>query len=135
GQVQTMRGHTHGRLQMESYLRTIKNLRVINTTKYGAKINGTEYMPLEDVIKEFFKDKIVEPAWDVNEKPKYDMQAIKQNANKMEKQRIEFLEAVDQIVKVLQKMETLVNYKETRQLLKTFPRLDRTIKQMLNNDF
>ncbi|MCI1858750.1 MAG: DUF115 domain-containing protein [Sporolactobacillus sp.] len=51
------------RQDLEFYIRAAKGSHVINTTKGGAAIAGAAFMPLEEVIGRFLKQKVVDPDW------------------------------------------------------------------------
>src|SRR5690606_4313827 len=61
--VRTNDGFTSMRKQLEIYIRTFPQIEVINTTKGGAKIEDTVFIPLEEVIKEKLTCKVVSEGW------------------------------------------------------------------------
>ncbi|UUV25132.1 MULTISPECIES: motility associated factor glycosyltransferase family protein [Lysinibacillus] len=62
GQVQTEQGYIQMRQEMEQYIQLMPDLKIINTTKGGAKIAGTQYQPLDDIISNL-KKSVVEEKW------------------------------------------------------------------------
>jgi hypothetical protein len=135
GQVQTMRGHSLGRVQMEHYLSQLSGIRVVNTTKGGAKIQGTEYVTLDQIIEKELKKPVVNPDWFKVKSRGYNLDKLEAQVDLMEKSRVELIELFEQLGKTLHKMETLVDYNETAQLRKMFPKLDKLMKKLLNNPF
>jgi len=54
------------RLQIENYLRHYQDVTVINTTKNGAQIEGTSFLPLDEVIRQYLLKRVVkENCWDL----------------------------------------------------------------------
>lgn len=51
------------RLQVENYLSHYQDVNVINTTKKGAHIEGTKFLPLEEVKKQYLLAPVVEKDW------------------------------------------------------------------------
>jgi hypothetical protein len=135
GEVQTMKGHSTGRRQMESYLSKMTGIRVVNTTIGGAKIQGAEFVTLEQIIETELKIAVVDPDWYKVEATKYNLDKLSLQVENMEKSREELVYIFEQISKTLQKMETLVAYNESTQLRKMFPKLDKLMKKLLINHF
>ncbi|NHN33874.1 motility associated factor glycosyltransferase family protein [Paenibacillus agricola] len=135
GEVQTMKGHSVGRIQMEQYLSRMTNIKVVNTTKNGAKIQGTEFITLEQIIETELKEQVVDPQWYMTTPNPYNLDKLSHQVENMEKSRQELRELFEQLAKTLQKMETLVTYNEATQLKKMFPKLDKITKKFLANDF
>ncbi len=48
------------RLQIENYLRHYQDVNVINTTKNGAHIEGTKFLPLDEVMRQYLLFPVVE---------------------------------------------------------------------------
>jgi len=55
------------RLQIEDYLRYYRDVNVINTTKNGAHIEGTSFLSLEEVMRQYLLYRVVEEScWDLS---------------------------------------------------------------------
>lgn len=68
------------RLQFENYLRHYQDVNVINTTKNGAHIEGTKFLPLEEVMKQYLLAPVVEEDWWHSTSLSYDLEYLfKQN--------------------------------------------------------
>lgn len=63
GVVQTEQGYDNMRREMEIYIKSMTDLKIINTTKGGAKIAGTIFKPLIEIIQDELKEKIVDRDW------------------------------------------------------------------------
>ncbi len=51
------------RLQIENYLRQYQDVNVINTTKNGAHIEGTKFLPLDEVMRQYLLFPVVAKGW------------------------------------------------------------------------
>jgi len=66
--------------QIEIYLSHYKDIDIINTTKFGAHIEGTRFETLDSVIKGQLHHRVVDDNWLESKKTSYDMEyLIKQN--------------------------------------------------------
>jgi hypothetical protein len=63
GRVQTSRLFNHMRNQMEMYIDYCGRKDIVNTTKGGAKIKGTVYKPLEELLKKELVKRVVDTNW------------------------------------------------------------------------
>jgi YrbI family 3-deoxy-D-manno-octulosonate 8-phosphate phosphatase len=70
--------HTFVRMrqQFEIYLSHFKDRDVINTTRYGAHIEGTRFQSLEEVMKSQLHDRVVEDSWLESGDCSYDMEYL-----------------------------------------------------------
>ncbi len=84
-EVLTNEGFNRMRQQMEYYIKTLPNIKVINTTKGGAHIEGTSFMELKRVIDEYLKEKVVEDDWLEGNKTQYDKEYLKIQSEKMDR--------------------------------------------------
>ncbi|MFD0680769.1 MULTISPECIES: motility associated factor glycosyltransferase family protein [unclassified Paenibacillus] len=134
-QVQSHYGHNLARHQMEHYIENMPGIRVINTTKGGAKIKGTEFQALEEVMHTHFLKKVVDAAWYEGTKTKYDTELMQKQINRMKAEYESFHGLFDRVVKLLRKLDTLNKFNELNQLAKLFPKLDDAFKRLTANDF
>lgn len=51
------------KMQIEMYTDYYKDLTIINTTRGGAKINGTDFQPLDELIQSRLEQTVFEPHW------------------------------------------------------------------------
>ncbi len=70
--------HTFVRMrqQFESYLSHYKDRDVINTTQYGAHIEGTRFQSLEEVMKSQLQDRVVDDSWLESGDCSYDLEYL-----------------------------------------------------------
>lgn len=63
GQVQTDQAFNQMRREMEYYIQQMSNLKIVNTTQGGAKIEGTVFQSLKEMIDTGLTDKVVLTKW------------------------------------------------------------------------
>src|SRR5690606_15816339 len=87
-------GHIRAKRQMESMIVHIpRQVEVINTTVGGAKIEGTRFMKLGEVIEQKLSGTIVEPDWHNNDGSFcYDIAHMKKQANQLKQEYEQFVE-------------------------------------------
>ncbi|MEK3911934.1 6-hydroxymethylpterin diphosphokinase MptE-like protein [Paenibacillus sp. FSL H7-0331] len=134
-QIQSDFGHNLGRRQMESYLENMTTMRTINTTKGGAKIRGTDYVALEEVIEQYLDKKVVDPNWHEGTKTINDLEVLIQQVNKMKSEYDNFTNLFNKVTSALRKMDALSKFNELNQLRKEFPKFDNAFKRLSDNDF
>lgn len=104
GKVFTSKVLNNFRMDMEELILS-NNIRcVINTTKDGAKISGTEYMPLEIVIQEFLKQKVVNEYWYKAEYMPYDKLFLKSQSKGMDAEYRKLLDYDESMRRCLRRM-------------------------------
>ena len=134
-QVNTFAAHNHSRWQMEGLVKSMPTLKVINTTRGGAKIAGTEYITLDHVIEQYLKEPVVDPQWHVSEPTVYDATYLKKQVTAMETMTHEFEAHINDVIKSLSKIDHHYKYKEPKLLLSILPKFDKSLKKISENDY
>lgn len=137
-EIMTTNGFNSMRRQIESYIKQLPNINVINTTKGGAKIKGTEFIELKDVIENDLKEKIVhEDSLNELEKNKtnYDKEYMASQAKNMDKAYWSALKINKEYRAILNKIEKAINNRNYTQAQKLYSNLDKELKKIENNDF
>jgi hypothetical protein len=135
GKVLTSKGHISSRLQMEAMISLIPS-QVINTTKGGAKIAGTQFMELSEIISnDFGETRVVDPAWYMGEPTSYDFTHMKQQIVKVNASKEQFTEILERIFKMLKKINQLSSHREINKLSSLFVRFDGLMNTILNNEY
>mgnify|MGYP000527661530 CR=1 FL=1 len=124
GKVATFAGHSMGRRSMEMYLQHRPEMRVINTTRGGAKIAGTEYKYLEDVMEDSLKEPIVQEDWYKTSVTQYDIEFISKQHKKLVQAYKEFKETVDTVVKSIRRLETAASLHDYKVVYKIFAKFE-----------
>jgi hypothetical protein len=135
GFIKTTASHNLGRFQMEHCLSLWPQLNVINATKGGAKIKGAEYKPLEEIIEDGLKEKVVLPDWHLQINRSYNFASVKGQADKLHDQYVQFPKVFESMEKDIRKLNLLVNYNESAQIRRMFPKLDNHMKDFLRNGY
>lgn len=117
----------------------IKNLgiKVINTTKGGAQIEGTQYIEMDEVIKESLKTTILdENAFkNILQSELYDQAYIKDQWIKMTREYEEYQGLLPIMKQLLIKIDELIMNKNAKQAASMYQQLDRLIVKLEANDF
>lgn len=123
------------RKQIETYLRSFKQVEVYNTTQGGAKIEGTSFVSLRRLIEDKLNAKIVDEKWyHTVDKilPKRNLKALQHS---MESYVNEFELIMGNLVKILIQIENNLNNKQSMGLERQFNRFDKEFKIYTDNIF
>lgn len=133
-EVATNEGFNRMRSQLETYIQMFSQVKVINTTKGGAHIEGTEFMPLEKVMQLFLKGKVVNEDWykvSNHYQEKYLSLHFKEiNAAYQKLENIN-----DRMRAILKNIDHLVKMNKVSNLEKEFNRFDKLFNKMKHNLF
>jgi hypothetical protein len=135
-QVATNDTFNRMRLQLEIYTAAIKqqNIAIINTTKDGAKIQGTEFKTLETVIERRLKVPVVVQDWHKLSN-QYNYDHVLQRKENMDVQLDSLVRTMSELRNFLKRINELVKKRKTLELHDQFERWDKEFKKLKNNDF
>lgn len=140
-EISTTESYLSMKKLLELYIKTL-DLKVINTTKGGIKIEGTQFVPMEDFIEErldaFDGDEDVtdENVFDqITHSELYDDVYIEKQWEKMRIAYQEYQEILSSMKKMLHKIHELIKNKNTKQTTLMYSQLDRLIVKLEANDF
>lgn len=134
-EVLTNDGFNRMRQQMEYYIKTLPNIKVINTTKGGAHIEGTSFMELKRVIDEYLKETVVEKDWLEGNKTQYDKEYLRLQSEKMDRAYKRAYKLMDEYYDILNTIERLIRNQNFNQVEKTYVKLDKALRKIERNDF
>lgn len=134
GTVFTEEGFNRMRFQIELFIRIFSQGRVINTTKGGAKIEGTKFIPLEKVITEFLTKKVVTNWLTEAESAQYSQDYMVEKAKKMEHAQRECLRLFDKVSQILIELEERTDH-NLNEKIRLFSKFDKYFKQLIDNSF
>ena len=134
-QIKTDSAFNLMRIQMELYIDSMDGRNIINTTKGGAKIKGTNFRDLGEVIDGNLKERVVCKDWLECKKTKYSKETIKNKMLQMDKSELELSDIIKEYNKTLDNMTQLLNDNNIQQLEKTYNKLNDVIVDLQNNDF
>lgn len=132
--IDTSDSYNRMRKQLEMRIGMSQGTDIINTTRGGARIEGTSFMHLEELINEKFKIKVVDNKW-TEELNSYDIEHVKQQLEKVshaEKNCNKMLQnALDELKKIREAMEK----KQSKDMENRFVSFDKEFNKIKNNPF
>jgi len=133
--IKTNNGYNAMRNQMESYIKQLNNLTVINTTKGGAAIEGAPFEELEKVMQKYLNKKVAKEdfleSWNMH----YDPERLKEKVDKMNIHKEEALALIKEYYNLLDKMESLLKNNNFKELQNMYNLLNITIDKIEDNPF
>ncbi|MCM3590170.1 DUF115 domain-containing protein [Brevibacillus borstelensis] len=134
--VYTSRGLDSFRKEMEFAIRQLDGLEIINTTKRGANIRGTKYVPLELVIKDQLKEKnVVDQDWKTKYENKYDFKHVLEKVHNLLAEQDEFLRISSMFYSLFDEMNHYMGTLNEKSLEKCFTKFDKLFDRLNSNDF
>ena len=134
-EVLTNEGYNSMRQQIEYYIKELPNINVINTTKGGAHIEGTEFIELKEVINRELKEEVVEEDWMDKGQTNYDREYLKLKLVNMDRAYEEVLKINKDYYNVVDTIDRLIVNRNFAQAEKMYTRLNRELERLENNDF
>jgi hypothetical protein len=134
-EILTNEGFNSMRRQMENYIKILPNINVINTTKGGAQIEGTEFKELKEIIKTTLDEKTVDKNWLNKTKTSYDKDYMESQAKRMDKSYENVLKINKEYKLILTKIEKAINNRNYTQAEKLYTKLDNELRRIEHNDF
>ena len=123
------------RKQMEAYINAIETIGVINTTKGGAHIEGSEFRELKDCIEGDLKESVVEDNWLEGNKTNYKKDNLDSQRKKMDIAYKNALKINRDYKEIIKKIEIAMNTRNFKQAESLYIKLDKALKRLENNDF
>lgn len=135
-EVRTTESFNRMRRQMESIISKLQNeIEVFNTTKGGAQIEGTIFIPLERIMKTGLQEKVVNDNWYQFSLKPYDDKALIERARHMKTEYIKAKNLFEEIEDILSKIYKLARNKNFKQLETMYNKLDDTFKNITENKY
>lgn len=134
-QIRTNNGFNNMRAQMELYITNMEKGRVINTTQGGAKINGTEFKELNNIIDNDLQEKVVSDNWLEGDKTNYNKENLKNRLELMDNALDEAYRWIREYNTSLYKIYDLVRNRNFKQLDTMYNKLDISIIALESNSF
>lgn len=122
------------RMLMQTYISEHKDIEIINTTNGGAKILGSQFQRLEQVIKDRLKEKVVVKDWHAFNNDKKDNQVLS-DIDKTNRAACNFVKIHKGIVSCLKEFEGLINRNKGDKINGLFSKFDNLINRLLVNEF
>lgn len=133
-QIKSNSAFNQMRYLMEQYIENNKQIEFINTTKGGAKINGAQFLPLENVITNMLNRNVVnEQAFSVEEV--LESKNVIKKVLSMNVSLSSFIKVIKKIHLILGELDELSRRNKVDKIQKLFKKLDNEIIKLLENDF
>lgn len=123
------------RRNMEALIKCDSINNVINTTKGGAKISGTKYVPLEDILKERLKVSVVDPNWYEIRTEGYDIEYFRSQHELLLEEKSRIHDTIRKIEKEIDKIEKAVWNNNENKLSKLLFDFSIRIKELTRNNY
>ncbi|MBP1925713.1 hypothetical protein J2Z76_001574 [Sedimentibacter acidaminivorans] len=134
-EILTNDGFNSMRLQMESYIELFSNVNVVNTTKGGANIKGTEFIELKEIMEKSLNEKMVEGnSLDIN-KTSYDKKHLESQSKLMDKAYNDALKINKEYKEILSKIEKAINNRRYTNVENLYLNLDKELRKIEHNYF
>jgi len=85
------------RKDMEAFIRDYGITGVINTTRDGAMIKGTSYIPLDELLRDSLKDRVVDPEWELKLHSSYNRELINKRSDTLKPEMEKFYTEVNKL--------------------------------------
>lgn len=122
--------------QMEAYIKIFnKKIEIINTTKYGAAIEGTTFKNLDEIIEEDLKKDDIDVNFYQQKNTDYNIEYLKSKQESMNKNYKEYNSIIKDIENTLYKMTTIVRNNNFKQLEHSYSSLNILYNKLTENDF
>lgn len=133
--VYTLRDLDLMRRNMETLIEFNSMNNIINTTKGGARISGTRYMPLDDVLEESLTVPVVVPEWYESRQESCDKEYIKTQHKLMLEDKNEIDDAIRIIEKEIGRIEKAVRKSNENKLNRLLFDFSKKVKKLTRNNF
>lgn len=124
------------RLSMESHLRNYADRTIINTTQGGAKIKGTLFMSLKEVMGQYLhSNDVVNTQWYVNEGSTYDLAFMREQIELLDKRYDDFSKQLEVIIEIFNEMNRCVRQKNAKKAFKLSQKFDSAFESFQKNEY
>ena len=123
------------RRSMEALIKLDSINNVINTTKGGARISGTKYIPLEDILRERLNVRVVDPDWYKIRSEGYDIGYLGAQHELILEKKSTIQDTIGKIEKEIEKIEKAVLNKNENKLNKLLSDFSAKIKELTRNEY
>ncbi len=85
------------RKDMEHYIRACSIDNIINTTRNGAAINGTIYVPLDELLRDRLSHEVVDSQWELKLQGNYDVQLARKQSSSIKAELDKFYTIIHEL--------------------------------------
>ncbi|WP_126428732.1 motility associated factor glycosyltransferase family protein [Brevibacillus marinus] len=135
-EIRTSRLFNNMRKEMQTLIAMLDSVEIINTTKGGAHIEGTVFIPLQDVIEERLKKngQVVSHDWLQMEPVQYDFDYLQEQVKKMESLFVQYEQTIAKFDDLFTEMKRYIQNRNYKQLEKCFTKFDKLFNRMHRNE-
>lgn len=133
--VYTLKNLDLMRRNMEALIKCDSINNVINTTKGGARISGTKYIPLEDILRERLNVPVVDPNWKEIRPEGYDIEYLRVQHELILEKKSTIQDTIRKIEKEIEKIEKAVLNKNENKLNKLLSDFSVRVKELTRNEY
>lgn len=123
------------RQQMEIFLSHYKDSEVINTTKYGAHIEGTRFQSLDELINDRLHDRVVEDKWMDSGDCSYDWGYLLEQSRNMTAAYEKVLQLIDKCKLDLNNINDVKESKDPFRIGQSYDQFNLNMDKLRNNQF
>jgi YrbI family 3-deoxy-D-manno-octulosonate 8-phosphate phosphatase len=134
-EVPSSESYIRMRLQIENYLSCFENINVINTTKYGAHIEGTGFQTLDEVINDYLKNRVVENDWDSDLNCSYDPEYMISQNQIMKNAAENIIQLLDKCKRDLDTIITLASSGDLINIEQSYDKFNQSMENLRANQF
>lgn len=133
-EIETSDGFNRMRQQLEMYIGNSGNIQVINTTNGGAHIEGTDFMPLSQVILEKLNINVVQKDW-YEAKNSYDLEFVEKQFYRVLHEKERCTRIFNDLLNEIRIIENAVRNYQTSKLETRFAKFDEEFRKLKSNLF
>ena len=124
------------RLELQALISNYRQGEFINTTKGGAKIEGTVFTPFEEIIDKRLKNRVVDPDWfPTTSSCVYDPEYLLKQQKLMDNDYHKLAQQISRFEKTFSSLEALGSWANPDEAQKKINRFDRELKKLIKNKF
>ncbi|MCM3700155.1 motility associated factor glycosyltransferase family protein [Paenibacillus macerans] len=122
--------------EMEFYIRSSSGVEFINTTREGARIEGTNFAFLDEVISQRLHEKIIDTGWMFDKDSSgYDISFFRRNIHKLQQDGELFRRVFEQLQQKLMELAYLVKSGSEEKAGTALARFDDLFADMISNPY
>jgi len=133
--IYTLRKLDMMRRNMEVLIKSKSITNVFNTTNGGAKISGTKYMPLSELMKDKLNSSVVDAKWYESKSENYDPKYVMAQHLHMMEEYEAIAVAIDEIEEEIGEIENAIQECNEGKLNKRLFEFSKVIKKLTRNKF
>jgi len=132
-EIQTNESFNRMRKQLELHIGASTRREIINTTKGGAQIEGTTFIPLDELISNRLKLEKVQKGWTERGTNSYELDLMKKELKIMSRSEKECESILESAFSLLRRINNIVNLRQSKSVDKYFNEVDKEFNKLKGN--